>query len=106
MKFKPSPSIPDTIIGDELRLRQVLVNLLGNAVKFTKAGSVEAEVTLESPQQLKFAVTDTGIGMIESQIPLMFKDFSQLDASTTRRYGGRGLGFGNSPWRFKEPMSD
>jgi PAS domain S-box-containing protein len=88
----PDPSVPETIVGDELRLRQVLVNLLSNAIKFTETGSVEVAVILESPWQLKFAVTDTGIGIAETQIPCLFENFSQLDASTTRRYGGSGLG--------------
>lgn len=92
LKSTPDPSIPDTIIGDELRLRQVLVNLLSNAIKFTESGSVEVGVILESPGKLKFTVADTGIGIAQTKIPHLFENFSQLDASTTRRYGGTGLG--------------
>jgi signal transduction histidine kinase/CheY-like chemotaxis protein len=88
--------VPNTIAGDVTRLRQVLVNLLSNAVKFTAAG--EVVVTVESTpgparwRELHFAVRDTGIGIPSEGQSRLFQSFSQVDASTTRRYGGTGLG--------------
>lgn len=88
--------VPPMIIGDATRLRQILVNLVGNAVKFTDHGEVWVTVSLaprgEGEVELRFAVRDTGIGMREQQIPQLFTAFSQLDSSTTRRHGGTGLG--------------
>ena len=77
-------------------MRQILVNLLGNAVKFTDAGEITVRVTA-SPQlagllAVTFEVADTGIGIPDNRIDLLFDSFSQVDASTTRRYGGTGLG--------------
>lgn len=90
---------PDTIMGDITRTRQILVNLLNNAVKFTKAGEVIVSVMAKpvgnrqkNPAKLHFAVTDTGIGIPRDRLNRLFKSFSQVDASTTRRYGGTGLG--------------
>ncbi|PDV98298.1 CHASE4 domain-containing protein [Candidatus Chloroploca asiatica] len=86
------------MMTDEMRLRQVLLNLLSNACKFTHQGTVTLEVTVlpgdagSSSEQIAFAVHDTGIGMSPTQIPMLFKDFMQADASTTRKYGGTGLG--------------
>jgi two-component system, sensor histidine kinase and response regulator len=89
-------NIPDRLIGDPLRLGQVLVNLVGNAVKFTEAGhvSLNVEMALEDPTQLvlRFHVQDTGIGLTTEQSGLLFTSFSQADSSTTRRFGGTGLG--------------
>ena len=89
-------SVPATILGDAIRLRQILVNLTSNAVKFTDTGAVHVGVTstpLESNRcLLHFAVTDTGIGISPNQIELLFQPFSQADTSNTRRYGGTGLG--------------
>ncbi len=82
--------------GDEGRLRQVLINLIGNAVKFTMKGSVELRLvvasTLKGHFQLRFEVRDTGIGMSKSEIEHLFAPFTQADSSTTRRFGGTGLG--------------
>ncbi|MGZ8190966.1 MAG: response regulator [Methylococcaceae bacterium] len=90
------PSIPDALIGDSLRLGQVLINLTSNALKFTDSGEVvvAVEVLEESTAEtvLRFSVRDTGIGMTQEQIDALFQPFSQADCSTTRRFGGTGLG--------------
>ncbi|WP_417225654.1 CHASE domain-containing protein [Amphritea sp.] len=87
--------LPARVIGDPLRLGQILNNLVGNAVKFTEQGEivVAVEAVSEVDQiRLRFRVSDTGLGMPEGQIHSLFESFSQLDASTTRKYGGTGLG--------------
>ena len=88
--------VPTWLRGDPLRLRQVLLNLLGNALKFTEHGEVYLHVSLERQAgdsvQLCFAVQDTGIGIPATRLDRLFKSFSQADASTTRKYGGTGLG--------------
>ncbi len=90
------PAIPKIIVGDPGRLRQILVNLVGNALKFTERGSVIASVDLLSKGdeivRLGFAVEDTGIGIPEKTIQHLFEPFRQADGSTTRKYGGSGLG--------------
>ena len=95
------PRCPTMVTGDVTRLRQVLVNLMGNGLKFTEHGSVSLEVTPDGTPDgsaasatgsLRFAVTDTGIGMPADRLEWLFRAFSQLDASTTRVYGGTGLG--------------
>ena len=90
------PEVPVTLRGDPGRLRQVLLNLVGNAVKFTDRGEVEVRVFLERRSEeavtLRFMVRDTGIGIADDKHQLIFKSFSQVDASTTRKYGGTGLG--------------
>ena len=87
---------PKVILGDPTRLRQILVNLLSNAVKFTEKGRVVISVfsrKLEGDNyEIHFAVKDTGIGVPEDKLGRLFQSFSQVDASTTRRYGGTGLG--------------
>jgi CheY-like chemotaxis protein len=82
------------MVGDPTRLRQTLLNLVGNAVKFTKKGAIEIHVQALSsdPALLRFEVHDTGIGIPADKQSLLFKEFSQLDSSTTRRFGGTGLG--------------
>jgi len=89
--------VPTRVRGDAGRLRQVLVNLLGNAIKFTTEGEVELQVTAEpeessSRRRVRFAVRDTGIGVPPDARPHLFQPFSQADGTTTRRYGGTGLG--------------
>jgi len=88
-------SAPSVILGDQTRLRQVLVNLLSNAVKFTERGSVHITVSSQPRGQMheiQFSVQDTGIGICEDRMDRLFQSFSQVDASTTRKYGGTGLG--------------
>jgi len=91
-----SPDIPADLMGDAMRLRQILVNLIGNAVKFTAKGEVTIEVQCQSHDdqgyQLLFSVTDSGIGIPKESIEKLFRAFQQVDTSTTRRYGGTGLG--------------
>ena len=88
--------VPAGIIGDAVRLRQVLLNLVSNAVKFTEQGEVivhvEAAPTGDNSYRLEFAVRDTGAGIARDRIDTLFASFTQADASTTRRYGGTGLG--------------
>ena len=88
--------IPPLLIGDPARLRQVLINLLGNAIKFTERGEITLDVQEEKSQQdqinLHFRVRDTGIGIPREQQSLIFEAFTQADSSTTRKYGGTGLG--------------
>ncbi len=86
-----APEVGNTYLGDANRLRQILLNLIGNAIKFTEKGGVSVEVTAAGPT-LRFAVKDSGIGMPESVRVNLFKKFSQADNSVTRRYGGSGLG--------------
>src|SRR4029077_16691565 len=88
--------VPDALVGDPLRLRQVVINLVGNAIKFTEHGEVVLRVLAESrgrdDAQLRFFVADTGIGIPAEKQAVIFEAFSQADSSTTRRYGGTGLG--------------
>ena len=89
--------VPDTVVGDQVRLRQVLTNLIGNAVKFTKRGKVVVGVTAnattsDGKREFTFAVTDTGIGIPDDKKGLLFRAFSQVDDSHSRSYGGTGLG--------------
>lgn len=90
------PELPDGLVGDPTRLRQTIVNLVGNAIKFTERGYVRLWVEAESRTQdeiiCHFAVADTGIGISPEKQKLLFRPFTQADSSTTRRYGGSGLG--------------
>jgi two-component system, sensor histidine kinase and response regulator len=96
LSVEVAPDVPAAVEGDALRLRQVLVNLVNNAVKFTDRGSIAVEVArLPSPAdtvKLRFAVRDTGIGMTPDQQRRLFTSFAQADETITRRYGGTGLG--------------
>ena len=84
-------NISDCYIGDPYRLKQVLINILGNAIKFTQKGSVTLKVTLKR-KLVSFSITDTGIGMSEEQVETIFEPFMQADTSTVRKFGGTGLG--------------
>jgi signal transduction histidine kinase/CheY-like chemotaxis protein len=98
LKFtvKITDEVPKHVLGDVARVRQVLINLVDNAVKFTDYGSVVVDVSNESQDgetvSVRFAVSDTGIGIAESDLAVIFNRFFQLDASSTRRHGGTGLG--------------
>ena len=97
LHFKLGPDVPRTLLGDSLRLNQVLINLAGNAVKFTEQGTITIEIQAEGRdesefRELHFSIRDTGIGMTQEQISRLFQPFSQADTSTTRRFGGTGLG--------------
>ncbi len=96
LNFHHDPAVTDNLLGDPMRLGQVLANLVGNAIKFTEQGGVTVSVEKERQEGeqvwLRFSVTDTGIGIPPEQIPRLFDAFTQLDDSTTRRYGGSGLG--------------
>jgi signal transduction histidine kinase/DNA-binding response OmpR family regulator/HPt (histidine-containing phosphotransfer) domain-containing protein len=102
------PETPEAVVGDSLRLRQILVNLFTNAIKFTEEGDVVLSVEPASAKdgigRLAFAVRDTGIGIPADRMDRLFRSFSQVDASTTRRYGGTGLGLAISK-RLVELMS-
>jgi len=93
-----SPEVRDYVEGDGLRVRQILTNMLSNAVKFTESGEVAVRVTADRPvapgdtQRLSISVSDTGIGIPAEHIDTLFQNFSQVDSSTTRRFGGTGLG--------------
>ena len=91
-----APEVPRDLVGDPTRLRQVLLNLLGNAIKFTESGEVALRVTPDANStvsgSLRFTISDTGIGIPSEKLGAVFERFTQADSSTTRRYGGSGLG--------------
>jgi len=99
LAYDVKTDVPEFVVGDVARLRQVLTNLLGNAVKFTEKGEVTASVSLlraedsdGRPNEILFSIRDTGIGIPTDRLDRLFQFFSQVDASTTRKYGGTGLG--------------
>lgn len=96
LRWRVVPAVPDRLVGDAARLRQVLLNLVSNAVKFTERGEVVLDVTVlertEDAAVIAFAVKDTGIGIPPEKLQTIFEAFVQADGSTTRRYGGAGLG--------------
>jgi signal transduction histidine kinase/CheY-like chemotaxis protein len=91
-----APGVPLQLIGDPNRLRQIIINLLGNSIKFTDHGGLEVRVDPDpddhQPGRLRFGISDTGIGIPQDKLGLIFESFSQADSSTTRKYGGTGLG--------------
>jgi signal transduction histidine kinase/CheY-like chemotaxis protein len=94
--YQIAREVPSDLVGDPMRLRQILVNLIGNAVKFTEEGEIAVEVQSVSHESgghcLRFSVRDTGIGIPTASLDKLFRAFQQVDTSTTRRYGGTGLG--------------
>ena len=97
VEFSIAEGVPETVVGDAVRLRQVLINLVGNAIKFTERGKVEVQVksggqTPSGKREFTFTVTDTGIGIPADKLRLLFLPFTQVDPSDTRKYGGTGLG--------------
>jgi signal transduction histidine kinase len=97
LQARVQPGVPNELLGDDMRLRQVLANLVGNALKFTSKGKVRLDVHRASERKsqslrLALAVSDTGVGMSPEQISRLFQPFAQADASTAQRYGGSGLG--------------
>ncbi len=98
--------VPRTIVGDKNKLRQILINLVGNAIKFTDKGEILIELSsekIDDVYRIEFKVADTGIGIEENKLNRLFKSFSQVDASTTRKFGGTGLGLAISK-RLSEMM--
>ncbi len=110
LTWEVAHGVPDTAVGDSMRLRQVISNLVSNAVKFTRAGHIQIQASLGDPREitkatdryftvdgsesffLRVSVSDSGIGIPSEKVPLLFKSFDQLDPSTARKFGGSGLG--------------
>jgi two-component system sensor histidine kinase/response regulator len=96
LAYRVPPELPDTFVGDPVRLRQIIVNLTGNALKFTEQGEVNLEVAVQEQQEdsvlLRCSVTDTGIGIAADKQQTIFGTFTQADGSITRKFGGTGLG--------------
>src|SRR5207253_4928419 len=89
-------SLPEMVVGDPVRLNQIITNLLSNAIKFTAKGSVNIDVILEKETsehlEISIAVTDSGIGIPEEKLSIIFESFTQAQSDTTRKFGGTGLG--------------
>ena len=98
-RFTADPNLPAVVVGDPARLRQVLINLVGNAVKFTEDGEVTMEASLAQETmdacRIRFTVSDTGVGIPIADRQRIFDSFVQADLSSTRRHGGAGLGLDN-----------
>lgn len=96
LAYQIDDQVPPVILGDITRLQQIMVNLVGNAIKFTEKGEIVVSVSLDEMKKneatLQFSVRDTGIGIPQDRMDRLFKSFSQIDSSTTRKYGGTGLG--------------
>ncbi|MDQ7077929.1 MAG: ATP-binding protein [Robiginitomaculum sp.] len=92
LKLELEDNIKGSYIGDPSRIRQILVNLISNAIKFTSKGQVSICIDKAKGQRVRFCVTDTGTGIDEKVLPTLFSDFSQADSSITRKFGGTGLG--------------
>lgn len=99
LAYQVNSSVPDYVVGDSFRLRQIILNLVGNAIKFTEKGEVRLAISKadqsgcnDGEYAVKFAVSDTGIGIPHNKLDLIFDTFQQADGSTTRRFGGTGLG--------------
>lgn len=92
LKVQIAPDVKDHITSDPLRLKQILMNLVGNAIKFTSAGSVTISVSRGTDESIRFAITDTGVGIDKEKQSKLFQAFSQADSSITRLFGGTGLG--------------
>ncbi len=94
--FEVAPKVVDLLVGDPVRLRQVVINLIGNAIKFTPTGEVALRVEIEKHEhdcvKLHFSVSDTGVGIPQDKLAAIWEAFSQADTATTRKYGGTGLG--------------
>lgn len=94
-RYNPEPDLPETIKGDPVRIRQIIQNILNNALKFTASGYIELSAHVDrtsEPRRLYFYISDTGIGIPREKQHLLFRSFTQVDSSTTRKYGGTGLG--------------
>ncbi|KAA8647684.1 histidine kinase osmosensor [Aspergillus tanneri] len=98
LTYRINSSVPDYIVGDAFRLRQIILNLIGNAIKFTEAGEIQLTISEGNPSgspytyMLQFSVSDTGIGIDRSKLDVIFDKFQQADGSMTRKFGGTGLG--------------
>jgi signal transduction histidine kinase len=96
LRFDIDPELPKQLVGDSMRIQQVLTNLLGNAIKFTKAGSIVMRASIENLEdcaiKIKWEITDTGIGIPKDRFQNIFDSFEQVDNGDTRKYGGSGLG--------------
>ncbi|WP_191859387.1 tetratricopeptide repeat-containing hybrid sensor histidine kinase/response regulator [Hanstruepera ponticola] len=92
INYEIAPDVPDQIIGDSLRLNQILINLVGNSIKFTDEGSIQISCSLQTPQTILFCVTDTGIGISKNKLKTIFNSFEQGEKSKSQIFKGTGLG--------------